>query len=266
MTDQEIDFAKMARLVYRELTDQRPQWEQRSPAMVADFEQLNSFLQAFDEVASRTGGKGTHDYTDARDRAERDAEAAAGRIVRGLRVLQLGVRNPALANVASYTPSSLNPLHGQELLEALNAISSAAAGMAPLLANEGVTAEHLQALDDAIARYTPLIDLPKSHRAATQGKAMDSTARQVVKELRGVLHRLDARIDNLRDDIPGLAQRYDDARRSADSSYPYYTGVGRLNGGDGSDGGIGPETAGGAFGPEPGPEQQAPGMPGRQPS
>ena len=56
MTDREIEYAKMARLAYRELTDQRPQWEQRSPAMVADFEQLNKFLQAFEEVASRTGG------------------------------------------------------------------------------------------------------------------------------------------------------------------------------------------------------------------
>ncbi|MVN74911.1 hypothetical protein GO988_01080 [Hymenobacter sp. HMF4947] len=246
MTDHEIEFAKMARLAYRELTDQRPQWEQRSPAMVADFEQLNNFLQAFEEVSSREGTKSGKEYTDARDRAEHAAEAAAGRIVRGLRVLQVNSHNPALATVASYTPNALNPLHGEELLGALNAIASAAAGVAPLLANEGVTDEHLKTLDDAIALYTPLATLNNS--TVKQGDGLRSTARQVVKGLRTVLQRLDARIDNLRDEIPGLAQRYDDARRTADSSYSAPTG--QREGGDGSEGGIGREAAGNAFGPE----------------
>ena len=249
MTDREITYAKMARLVYRELTDQRPQWEQRSPAMTADFEQLNSLLEAFDQVAAHTGGKNTHEYSDVKDRAEHAAEVAAGRIVRGLRALQLTVRNPALANAASYVPSSLDPLHGQELLEALNGIASAAAGVAPMLANEGVTDEHLKALDDAIALYTPLTEIPNSSQAATHGHGMDGTARQVVKQLKTVLQRLDTRIDNLRDDIPGLAQRYDDARRTADSNYPNY------GGGGGSDGGIGKAAAGDAYGPEPEPFQ-----------
>ncbi|MGI4862767.1 MAG: hypothetical protein ACRYFZ_02520 [Janthinobacterium lividum] len=249
MTDREITYAKMARLVYRELTDQRPQWEQRSPDMVADFEQLNSLLEAFDQVAARTGGKNTHEYSDVRDRAEHAAEVAAGRIVRGLRALQLAVRNPALASAAGYVPSSLDPLHGQELLEALNTIAAAAAGVAPMLANEGVTSEHLKALDDAIALYTPLTELPNSNQAGTKGHGMDGTARQVVKQLKAVLQRLDTRIDNLRDDIPGLAQRYDDARRTGDSNYPNY-GVGTH-----PDGGIGREVAGNAFGPEPEPFQ-----------
>jgi hypothetical protein len=253
MTDREIDFANMARLAYRELTDQRPQWEQRSPDMVADFEQLNNFLQAFDEVATRTGGKGAKEYTDTKDRAEHAAEVAAGRIVRGLRVLQLNVKNPALANVASYTPSSLNPLHGQELLEALNAIASAAAGVSPLLANEGVTDEHLKALDDAIALYTSLVDVPNNDNVVAQGAALNGSARQVVKEMRNVLHRLDVRIDNLRDEIPGLAQRYDDARRTDANYVPQSTGP--REGGDGSDGGIGREAAGNAFGPEAQPFQ-----------
>jgi len=246
MTDHEIEIAKMARLVYRELTDQRPQWEQRSPAMVADFEQLNNFLQAFDEVSAREGTKGGKENAEARDRAEHAAEAAAGRIVRGLRVLQLSVRNPALATAAGYTPSSLNPLHGEELLRALNEIAGAAASAAPLLANEGVTAEHLRALDDAIAVYTPLADLNNSN--AKQGEGLSSTARQVVKGLRTVLQRLDTRIDNLRDEIPGLAQRYDDARGTVpDSGSPRPA---TREGGDGSDGGIGRAAAGNAYGPE----------------
>ena len=264
MTTHEVEYAKMARLAYRELTDQRPQWEERSPAMVADFEQLNNFLQAVDEVASRTGGQAGQGEPNARDEAEHAAEVAAGRIVRGLRVLQLSVPNPAFAAAAGYTPSSLNPLHGDDLLAALNTIAGAAAAAAPLLANEGVSADHLKALDDAIARYTPLATLNNSN--VKQGAAMGDTARQVLKGLRGVLHRLDARVDNLRDEIPGLAQRYDEAR-SSDSTYvAQSSGPGPLEGGDGSEGGIGRAAAGSAFGPEPGAEQQAPGQPGRQPS
>ncbi len=264
MTNHEAAYAAMARLAYRELTDQRPQWEQRSPAMVADFEQLNHFLEAFEQVAQRTGTQAGQGELDARDRAEHDAEIAAGRVVRGLRVLQLSVHNPALAGAAGYTPNALNPLHGPDLLAALNTIAGAAAGVAPLLAHEGVTAAHLKALDDAIARYTSLADLNSS--TVAQGAASSGSVRQVVKGLRGVLHRLDARIDNLRDDIPGLAQRYDEAR-SADGTYvAQSSGPGPLEGGDGSDGGIGRAAAGNAFGPEPGPEQQAPGQPGRQPS
>jgi len=246
MTDHEQEYAKMARQVYRTLTDQRPQWEARSPAMVADFEQLNNFLQAYDEVAGRQGEKGAKDSGDARDRAETAAEAAAGRIVRGLRVLQLSVHNPALAEVASYTPDVLNPLHGEELLGALSAIAAAAGGVAPLLANEGVTAEHLQVLDDAIAAYTPLAGLNNSN--LEKGSSLDFTARQVVKGLRKVLRRLDTRIDNLRDDIPSLGQAYNDARAAAET--------GDLAEDEkGPDGGIGRAAAGNAFGPEGQPGQ-----------
>nr|GFC96908.1 hypothetical protein [Tanacetum cinerariifolium] len=88
---------------------------------------LNSYLGAFDEVATRTGGKGAKEYSDAKDRAEHAAEEAAGRV---------------------------------ELLEALNAIAAAAAGVGPLLANQGVTDAHRQTLDDAIALYTSLVDVP----------------------------------------------------------------------------------------------------------
>ncbi|RZL13471.1 MAG: hypothetical protein EOO62_08015, partial [Hymenobacter sp.] len=248
MTTHEQEYAKMARLVYRTLTDQRPQWEARSPAMVADFEQLNNFLQAYDEVAGRQGDKGGKEPADARDRAEQAAEAAAGRIVRGLRVLQLNLHNPALAEVAGYTPDVLNPLHGEELIGALNAIAAAADGASALLANEGVTAEHLQTLNDAIAAYEPLAGLNNSN--VEKGSALNDTARRVVKGLHKVLRRLDTRIDNLRTDIPSLGQAYNDARASAET--------GDLNEGEkGTDGGIGRAAAGNAFGPEPGPDQQA---------
>ena len=112
MTDREVNYAKMARQLYRVLTDQRPQWEARTPAAVADFEQLNAFLQAIDEVATRQGGQGSAEYSDSRDRAEHAAEEAAGRLVRGLRTLHGTVPNPAIAKAAGYTPDQLDPLHG----------------------------------------------------------------------------------------------------------------------------------------------------------
>ena len=251
MTDREIDVANMARLVYRELTDQRPQWEQRSPSMVADFEQLNNFILSFDEVANREGGKGHGDYVGARERAERAAEVATGPIVRALRALQTSAHNPALANAASFIPSTLNPLHGEELLQALQTISAAASGVQPLLANQGVTAEHLKALDDAIAVYGPLASLPTNQQ--NKGEAMRDTAQQTLQDIESVLQRLDTQIDGLRDEIPGMAQRYDDARRTADADYPTRTGVGRNSGGDGSEGGIGQAAGAGVGGPEPQP-------------
>jgi ABC-type transporter Mla subunit MlaD len=252
MTDRETNYAKMARQLYRVLTDQRPQWEARNPAAVADFEQLNSYLQALDEVATRQGGQGSAEYTDVRDRAEHAAEEAAGRLVRGLRTLQSTVPNAAIAKAASYTPDQLDPLHGPDLLGALNEIAAAADGVRPLLANNGVTGEHVDALTAAIDLYTPLAELPSSTQS--QGGQLSGTARELTKNLRGLVQRFDQLIDSLREEIPGLAERYDEAR-AADANYVPNTATGPRDGGDGSEGGVGPEVAGNATGPEPKPFQ-----------
>jgi hypothetical protein len=247
MTDREISYAKMARQLYRVLTDQRPQWEDRNPAAVADFEHL----QAIDEVAARQGGQGSAEYADARDQAEHTAEEAAGRLVRGLRTLQSTIPNPAIAKAAGYTPDQLDPLHGPDLLAALNEVASAADGVRPLLANNGVTDEQIDALTAAIDRYTPLAELPSSNQS--QGGKLSGTARELTKNLRGLVQRFDQFIDSLREEIPGLAERYDDAR-AADANYVPQT-TGPREGGDGSEGGIGREAAGNAFGPEAQPGQ-----------
>ncbi len=253
MTNREVEYAKMARQLYRVLTDQRPQWEDRNPAAVADFEQLNAYLQAIDEVATRQGGQGSAEYSDARDRAEHAAEEAAGRLVRGLRTLHGSVPNPAIANAASYTPDQLDPLHGPDLLAALNEIAAAADGVRPLLANGGVSDEHVDALTNAINLYTPLSEVPSSTQS--QGGKLSGTARELTKSLRGVVQRFDQLIDSLREEIPGLAQRYDEAR-AADPNYVQNSmGSGPRTGGDGSEGGVGREVAGNAFGPEAQPFQ-----------
>jgi len=253
MTDREVTYAKMARQLYRVLTDQRPQWEERSPAAVADFEQLNAYLQAVEEVAAHQGGKGSPEYSNARDQAEHAAEEAAGRLVRGLRTLHSSVPNPAIAKAAGYTPDQLDPLHGPDLLAALNEIAAAADGVRPLLANNGIAGEHIDALTDAINLYTPLSEVPSSNQS--QGGKLSGTARELTKGLRGVVQRFDQLIDSLREEIPGLAQRYDEAR-AADANYVQNsTGTGPREGGDGSEGGVGREVAGNAFGPEAQPFQ-----------
>jgi hypothetical protein len=251
MTDREISYAKMARQLYRVLTDQRPQWEDRDPSAVADFEQLNAYLQAIDEVAARQGGQGSAEYADARDWAEHSAEEAAGLLVRSLRTLHSSVPNPAIAKAASYTPDQLDPLHGPDLLAALNEIAAAAENVRPLLANAGVTDEQVEALTSAINLYTPLAELPSSNQS--QGGKLSGTARELTKSLRGLVQRFDQFIDSLREEIPGLAERYDEAR-AADANYVPQTSTPR-EGGDGSEGGVGPEVAGNASGPEPKPFQ-----------
>jgi hypothetical protein len=253
MTDREVNYAKMARQLYRVLTDQRPQWEARTPAAVADFEQLNAYLEAIDDVATRQGGQGSAEYSNSRDRAEHAAEEAAGRLVRGLRTLHGTVPNPAIAKAAGYTPDQLDPLHGPDLLGALNEIAAAADGVRPLLANNGVTDEHIDVLTAAIDLYTPLSEVPSSTQS--QGGQLSGTARELTKSLRGVVQRFDQLIDSLREEIPGLAQRYDEARAADPNYVQNSTGTGPREGGDGSDGGIGREAAGNAFGPEAQPFQ-----------
>jgi hypothetical protein len=123
----------------------------------------------------------------------------------------------------------------------------------PLLANNGIADEHIDALTAAISLYTPLSEVPSSNQS--QGGRLSGTARELTKGLRGVVQRFDQLIDSLREEIPGLAQRYDEAR-AADANYVQNsTGTGSREGGDGSEGGVGREVAGNAFGPEAQPFQ-----------
>ena len=93
MTNHEATFAKMARLTFRELTDQRPQWEARSPQMTADFELLRGLLEQLEPLVSQAQGHkggGAERYLNAHDDAEHRAEAAANDYRRaGTEILQL---------------------------------------------------------------------------------------------------------------------------------------------------------------------------------
>lgn len=215
MTDREENYLNMARVAYRELADQRPQWEARTPALTADFEQLGQQLELARTLAERQGGTGSKGYTDAKDRAEAEAEEAAGRLVRGLRAVLLDYPNPALDRAAAYLPSVLNGLRGEALLGALDTIATAADAAAPLLEKQGVGQAQRQRLTDAIAVFRPLVGSPRTQVVA--GAVVTSTLRKLVKEIRATFERLDTRVDNLRDDLPALAERYERARRIVDA-------------------------------------------------
>ena len=95
MTDSEINYLTMARVAYRELTDGQPQWQPLAPAMQADYALLGQQLDTARTLAVQQSQHSTKGYTDAKDRAEHEAEEAAGRLVRGLRAVLLDRRNAA---------------------------------------------------------------------------------------------------------------------------------------------------------------------------
>ena len=217
MTDSEVNYLNMARVAHRELTDSQPQWQPLAPALLADYIQLSQQLDTARTLAAQQSQHSTKGYTDAKDRAEHEAEEAAGRLVRGLRTVLLDHPNPALTQAASYVPSTLNRLRGEALLGALDTIAATADGAAVQLAAQGVTAAHRQRLAEAIAAFRPLVGTPRTHIVA--GAATTATLRKLVKELRATFTRLDTRVDNLRDDLPELATRYEQAREIVDAGH-----------------------------------------------
>lgn len=217
MTDSEVNYLNMARVAYRELTNGQPQWQPLAPALLADYTQLGQQLDTASTLAAQQSQHSTKGYTDAKDRAEHEAEEAAGRLVRGLRAVLLDHPNPALTQAAGYVPSTLNRLRGETLLGALDTIATAAEGAAAQLATQGVTAAHRQRLAEAIAAFRPLVGTPRTQIVA--GAATTATLRKLVKELRTTFARLDTRVDNLRDDLPELATRYEQAREIVDAGH-----------------------------------------------
>lgn len=185
--------------------------------MLADYALLGQQLDTARTLAAQQSQHSTKGYTDAKDRAEHEAEEAAGRLVRGLRAVLLDHPNPALTQAANYAPSTLDRLRGEALLGALDSIAAAADGAVALLATQGVTAAHRQRLAEAIAAFRPLVGTPRTQLVA--GAATTATLRKLVKELRTTFARLDTRVDNLRDDLPELATQYEQAREIVDAGH-----------------------------------------------
>ncbi|WP_375416384.1 hypothetical protein [uncultured Hymenobacter sp.] len=211
MTDQELNYYTMARQTERQLAASRPTWEAEAPRLLPDFEQLTAQLAAFDQVAGQRQGLSSQGYTDAKDAAEATAVAAALRVIKGLRAVQLDHPRPELAAVAVLTKSGLDKLRDSALADTLDAVRAAAQPLAAELAPERVTAQHLAELDTAAAAYRPLIGTARGQQIA--GSTLRTTAKKLVTELRATLDRLDTRLDTLEDDFPELVAAYRQARR-----------------------------------------------------
>ena len=211
MTNKETEYRAMARRTQQMLTDTRATWEREAPRLLPDFERLGTLLDAFDAVGALQAGTGSKGYTDAKDQAEAAAVAAALRVVKGLRAVQLDGPRPALAQVAAYSKSGLDKLRNEELLLALDALAAAARPLAAELAQERVSAAHLAALDAATAAYRPLVGTPRGQ--VIQGSTLRTTGRKLVAELREVFGPLDTRMDTLEEDFPELLALYRAARR-----------------------------------------------------
>lgn len=206
MTDTEINYLAMARVAAQYLADSRATWEAAAPRMLPDYLRLTGLLADAGTVGTTLSGTGSKGYTDAKDLAEDLAVAAAMRVVKGLRTVQLNTYRPELVAVAAYTKSGLDRLRDENLVTALAAVAKAAAPLAAELAAERVKAEQLEDLDKKIAAYRPLVGTPRGQ--VVVGSTLRTTARKLVAQLHTAFEPLDTRMESLGEE-PEFATLFD---------------------------------------------------------
>jgi hypothetical protein len=213
MTDREVNYRAMARQAVQTFADYRNLWEPAAPRLLPAYEQARQLLADLDAVGTTLAGTASQGYTDAKDQAEDEAVAAAMRVVKGLRNVQLNHYRPELAKAASYQKSALDGLRDENLVQALEAIGAAAAPVATELADERVTAKELKALTDKTAAYRPLVGSPRGQVLA--GSALRTTARKLVGQLRTAFEPIDTRMDSLgeEEEFAEMAAAYKKARQ-----------------------------------------------------
>ncbi|RZK46013.1 MAG: hypothetical protein EOO59_20020 [Hymenobacter sp.] len=217
MTDEQLNFQGMARNVRRLLADTAAQWQPLYPKLATDVAALDAALAVFDTAAQARVGIGTQGYTDARDLAEVAALDAAMPVLRGLRAVQLDAPDPALAPLTQHSRTTLDALREQTQLATLKELLKQARLHAAALADERVTAAHLQALADQLARYEPLLGTARQQVAS--GAVLRTQAVAALAAARIALKRLDVRVPNLQDDLPALVETYRKTRVVVDAGH-----------------------------------------------
>jgi len=219
MTDVEINYRAMARQAVAKLTKYRSTWEEAAPRMVADFTKVLGLVGQFDTIGTTLSGTGSKGYTDAKDLAEDAAVAAAMRVVKGLRTVQLNQYRAELAKAAAYDKSELDRLRDEALVKALEAIAEAAATVKDELAEERVKAPQLKVLDDAITLYRPLVGTPRGQ--IIKGSTLRTTAKKLVTQLREAFGPIDTRMDNLgeEEEFAEMVAEYKKARRIVNAGH-----------------------------------------------
>jgi hypothetical protein len=219
MTDKEVNYRAMARQAVQKLADYRKLWEPAAPRLLPDYLKVQQLLADFDAVGTALAGTGSQGYTDAKDRAEDAAVAAAMRVVKGLRNVQLNAYRPELVPVAGYDKSDLDRLRDENLVKALEAIAQAAAPLATELAEERVTAKELTALTQKTDAYRPLVGTPRGQVRA--GSTLRTTARKLVGQLRTAFEPIDTRMDSLgeEEEFAEMAAAYKKARAAVNGGH-----------------------------------------------
>ena len=217
MTDAEINYQNMATQVLRVLTDQRPAWEPVYKKLLPDYQALQVALAALDTTAQQRSGTNTQGYTAAKDLAEVAMLDAAMPVVQGLKSLYLEGGHPDLGKVVAYTRTSLDQLRGPAQAATLEDLHAKALPLATALADELVTAAHLQALHDRTAAFKALLGTPRQ-QAATSTTLREAAVLHA-GEARQAIARLDVRVPNLQSALPDLVAAYEKARVIVDAGH-----------------------------------------------
>lgn len=84
MIAREVKHEAMARQTIQRQPPCRRTWEPAAPRLLPDYEKVVQLLADFDAIGTQVAGTSSAGYTDAKDRAEVVAVAAAVRVVKGL--------------------------------------------------------------------------------------------------------------------------------------------------------------------------------------
>jgi hypothetical protein len=217
MTDVEINYQNMALAVRNLLHHNRPEWEPRYGKMLPNYTLLSTALDELDAKVQQRSGQGSRGYTEAKDLAEIAALDAAMPVLQGVKTLAHDGQHPALGQLAKHTRSSLDGLRGPTQVATLEDLHSQALAVAAELAEERVTASHLEVLNNAIEAYRPLLGTPRAQ--INTGALLREDAVQLLGQVRRALAALDLRVPNLHDELPELVAAYRKARQIIDAGH-----------------------------------------------
>jgi hypothetical protein len=125
-------------------------------------------------------------------------------------------KNLILLNETKYTESDLKRCTDTQIREVAQGIHNRAQSNLPALAEFGVTAEKLQALQDAINTYVVVTPKPRLHIA--EGKQSTDKTAELFKEAETILKSIDLLIEMQKIENPDLYKGYRGVRRIVNTS------------------------------------------------
>lgn len=210
MIDEDEDYRTMVVGVDRLLTEERPAWEAIYPNMVPAYDAVHQAMNGLSGVRQKLTGTGGGGSADAKEKAEEAALDAAMKVIKGLRTVREGLKGdvpPELVRATQWQRSELDDLRDTELVDTLQGIRTVAKPYEAALVGERVTAAHLLKLEDTTEAYGKLVGAPRGE--IVDAAALRKQERKHIADLRNdLIPKLDARMDNLEEDMPELVARY----------------------------------------------------------